>query len=212
MNEEPQTEPTAAEPLDPQPTDSEPTAPVPPARSGVFVPRWFLLTVSGLLVLGLGFASGYAVGTDSDHDDRRGEHSFDLRGLRPFLGGNGSPFAPAPRDGNRGGSGGNGSGPRTAPTAGVFLGVEVQDSTEPPGAKLVRVVPSSPAARAGLRMGDVVTTLDSTSVKDAAQLTKEVRGHRPGDRVSVTFVRNGSSKTVSVRLVARPSAPETSQQ
>ncbi len=207
MNEDPRTEPTDAEP-----TDAEPTAPVPPTRSGVFVPRWFLVAISGLLVLGLGFAAGYAVGADSDHDDRRGERSFDLRGLRPFLGGNGSPFAPTPRDGNQGGSGDHGSGPRTTPTATVFLGVEVQDSTEPTGAKLVRVVSSSPAAQAGLRAGDVVTMLDSTPVKDAAQLTKEVRGHRAGDKVSVTYIRNSSSKTVGIRLTTRPSIPETSQQ
>lgn len=207
MNEEPRTEPIGGEPFDP-----EPTAPIPPTRSGVFVPRWLLLAISGLLVLGLGFAAGYAVGTDSDRDDRHGEHSLDLRDLRPFLGGNGSPFAPTPRDGNRGGRGDNGSGPRATPTARVFFGVEVQNSTEPTGAKLVRVVPSSPAAQAGLRAGDVVTTLDSTPVKDAAQLTAAVRGHRAGDRVSVTYIRNGSSTTVSVRLATRPSAPETSQQ
>lgn len=198
-----------------EPPASSATAPIPsspPARSGVFVPKWLLLAVGGVLLLGLGFAAGHAVGSDSDHAERRGEFSFNLRGRPPFPGDNRSPLAPTPRDGNGNRNGNNGSGPRPAPSATVYLGVAVRDSSDPAGAELARVVPASPAADAGLRAGDVVTALDSTSIKSAAQLTRSVRGRSAGDQVSVTYTRDGSSNTVKVRLATRPQLPRLPQQ
>ena len=187
MSEEPVTEPI----------EPEPTPPSPPARSGVFVPKWLLLTVGGLVLLAFGFAAGNAVGSDSDHAERRGEFSFDFRGHPPIPRGNDSPLAPTPRDGN-----GN-RGPRTTPNAPVYLGVAVRDSSAPAGAELARVVASSPAARAGLRAGDVITAMDSKPIKTAAQLTTRVRSHGAGDKVSVTYTRDGASRTVGVRLATR---------
>lgn len=203
MSEEP-----ISEPVEPASTAPEPGAntPTPPARSGVFVPKWMLLTIGGLLLLGLGFAAGREVGSDRDHGERRGAFSFNVDGRRPF-GGNNSPVAPTPRNGNRR----NGDGSGATPSVTVYLGVAVQDSSNPAGANLARVAASSPAADAGLQAGDVVTALDSTAITSAAQLTASVRSHHAGDQVSVTYTRGGSSNTVKVRLATRPEIPQPPQ-
>ena len=203
MSEEP-----ISEPVEPESTPPEPgvNAPTPPARSGVFVPKWLLFTIGGLLLLGLGFAAGHWVGSDSDHGERRAGFSFNMNGRRPF-GGNNSPGAPTPRNGNRRNGGGSGVTPRVT----VYLGVAVQDSSNPAGAALARVATSSPAADAGLQAGDVVTALDSTAITSAAQLTASVRSHHAGDEVSVTYTRGGASTTVKVRLATRPTVPQPPQ-
>ena len=144
MSEEPLSEPVepaTGPPPSEQPVDGA-NAPAPKARSGVFVPKWMLLAVGGLLLLGVGFVAGHEVGSDSDHGERHGGFSFNLDGRRPF-GGNNSPVAPMPRNGNRR----NGGGQNAAPSSTGYLGVEVQDSSNPAGADLVRVVASSPMTR-----------------------------------------------------------------
>jgi putative serine protease PepD len=81
----------------------------------------------------------------------------------------------------------------------ALLGVQVQD--EPSGgALLVTVTKNGPADKAGLRSGDVVTQVDSSSVADATSLTAVIRSHQPSDRVTVHYKRAGTQHTVSVAL------------
>ena len=208
MSEEALPEPVepASGPPPSEPPQPGPNAPARPARSGVFVPKWMLFTIGGVLLMGLGFAAGLAVGSDRDHRERRDAFSSNVDGRRPFAGNN-SPFAPTPRNGNRR----NGSGSGVTPSATVYLGVAVQDSSNPAGADLARVAASSPAADAGLQAGDVVTALDSTAITSAAQLTAGVRSHHAGDEVGLTYTRGGSSTTVKVRLATRPTVPQPPQ-
>ena len=76
----------------------------------------------------------------------------------------------------------------------------MQDSTDPRGAELVRVVASSPAADAGLKTGDVITAVDGKDVTGAASLTTQIRAHSSGDDVQITYHRGDASDTVKVTL------------
>ena len=65
----------------------------------------------------------------------------------------------------------------------------------------------SPAAKAGLAKGDVVTAVDGHSVADAAVLDRRRRRTRArGDHVTLSYTRNGSAHTLSVTLGTRPSS------
>ena len=87
----------------------------------------------------------------------------------------------------------------------AYLGVQVEDSLSPPGAKLAQVISGAPAAKAGLRAGDVVTKLDSTTITGQSSLSAVIDGKRPGDKLSITYLRGGASTTIVVTLVSRPS-------
>ena len=63
----------------------------------------------------------------------------------------------------------------------------------------------TPAAKAGLRKGDVIVSLGGTKVSSADELRSAISARKPGDRVSVTYTRNGTRHTVSVTLASRPS-------
>lgn len=65
---------------------------------------------------------------------------------------------------------------------------------------------ASPAAKAGLKSGDVITGIEGKAVGSAADLTSMVADFAPGTSINVAYIRDGASKTTSVTLIERPSA------
>ena len=92
------------------------------------------------------------------------------------------------------------------------LGVSVQSLDQaladsfgldrPRGALIGAVTPKMPAARAGLRAGDVITELDGQPVEDSAALSRTIAEKAPGRDVRVGFIRNGKHRTLEVALGA----------
>jgi putative serine protease PepD len=68
------------------------------------------------------------------------------------------------------------------------------------GAKVARVDAGTAAAKAGLKVGDVVTSIGGQRVQDSDSLVALVRMYRPGQAVTLTVTRAGSSHTVSLTL------------
>ena len=86
-----------------------------------------------------------------------------------------------------------------------YLGVAMGDATGgQDGAVVQEVTPNSPAARAGLQAGDVVVSIDGKAVQDRSELVAAIRGHKPGDKVSLVVVRGGNETTITATLTQRP--------
>jgi putative serine protease PepD len=85
----------------------------------------------------------------------------------------------------------------------AYLGVEIADA-DTGGALVGGVESNSPADDAGLRQGDVITKVDDTDITNSASLTASIRSHEPGDRVTITYTRNGDEHTADVRLATLP--------
>jgi len=85
----------------------------------------------------------------------------------------------------------------------AYLGVSL-DSTAA-SARVAEVRPGTPAAKANLRTGDVVTAVDGTTVNSAEALTRAIDAHKPGETVTVKIRRNGKDITAQVTLASRPS-------
>ncbi|HEY3069947.1 MAG TPA: trypsin-like peptidase domain-containing protein [Gaiellaceae bacterium] len=86
----------------------------------------------------------------------------------------------------------------------AYLGVGVYDQTGV--VRVTQVRTGTPASLAGLRVGDVITAVDGTKVTSAGALTSAIGSKKPGDTVSITYTRGGSSHTVSVKLTTRPNS------
>ncbi len=56
------------------------------------------------------------------------------------------------------------------------------------------------AKEAGLQKGDVITKLDGQKISGTSELTAIIAGHKPGDKVGVTYLREGKEKTTNVTL------------
>jgi serine protease Do len=70
------------------------------------------------------------------------------------------------------------------------------------GAVITQVEPDAPGAKAGLKVGDVVTQLDGRPVSDAGQLQMEIGLMKPGTKVELSLVRDGKQMNVPVTLEA----------
>jgi putative serine protease PepD len=95
------------------------------------------------------------------------------------------------------------------------------------GALVQSVAPGSPAAKAGLRVGDITATLDGEAIQLGGDIITAVEGHeirsnddltaavagrKQGDKVSLTVVRGGKEKTIQVTLSDRPASADAPAQ
>ncbi|MDP3071729.1 MAG: Do family serine endopeptidase [Opitutaceae bacterium] len=74
------------------------------------------------------------------------------------------------------------------------------------GALLSEVTEDSPADKAGLKPGDVITKVNATEIRDPRHLTLTVSKHAPGTEVTIEYLREGKTKTASVTLARRDDA------
>lgn len=68
------------------------------------------------------------------------------------------------------------------------------------GAQVSSVTKGSAAEKAGLKKDDIITKIDNVAIKDDGDVTRAIRAHKPGDKVAVTFLRDGKEQTVNAEL------------
>jgi putative serine protease PepD len=85
----------------------------------------------------------------------------------------------------------------------AYLGVRI--GTVQKGVQVIEVSADTPAGKAGLQVGDVITRIDGNKVTSSSELSQAIDAKRPGTKISVTYLRNGSTHTASVTLGVRPS-------
>jgi serine protease Do len=94
--------------------------------------------------------------------------------------------------------------PKTLNTASGFLGVGLEEGEG--GARVKNVFPSSPAAKAGIKVGDIVTQVNKKKVVDAESLINAVGRHKPGAEITLKIRRGKEKLEVKAKLVVRPLA------
>ncbi|WP_435839630.1 trypsin-like peptidase domain-containing protein [Streptomyces caniferus] len=62
------------------------------------------------------------------------------------------------------------------------------------------VAPDGPAAKAGIKAGDVITKVDGAPVHSGEELIVKIRSHRPGDTLALTLLRGGKDRSVRLSL------------
>lgn len=86
-----------------------------------------------------------------------------------------------------------------------YMGVQLEHRTDGgSGALVADVVAGSAAAKAGIKVGDVVVAVDGESITGQAALVATIRDLAPGDNATVSLVRDGNSVDVNVVLGERP--------
>jgi putative serine protease PepD len=76
----------------------------------------------------------------------------------------------------------------------------VNTGAQTEGAEVVGVPAGTPAAAAGLKTGDVVTSVDGKQITDGISLIVAIRSHQPGETVTLDVQRKGEGKSVKVTL------------
>lgn len=80
----------------------------------------------------------------------------------------------------------------------AMLGVVTE--SEDGGLKITDITEGSGADKAGLKEDDIITKVDDKKVDDPDDLTKLIRGHKPGDKVNITFLRDNKEQKVTAEL------------
>ncbi len=92
---------------------------------------------------------------------------------------------------------------RTGRVTHPAIGVEaatVSGSERREGARISAVAPGSSAERAGLQSGDVIVEVEGAEVTSVDELILAIRDHEVGERVDITYLRDGSRRTTSATL------------
>jgi putative serine protease PepD len=93
----------------------------------------------------------------------------------------------------------------------AIIGVQLDSRYQGSGAEVGSpsggspVTAGGPAARAGLKGGDVIVAVNGEKVTNADELIVAIRRHVPGQRISLTYIRDGQSRTVSLVLGSQKS-------
>jgi serine protease Do len=96
----------------------------------------------------------------------------------------------------------------------AWLGVEMQALTpdlaksmgvsSSEGSLVTKVVASSPAEKAGIKQGDIITAVDGEPMSDSGNLQKKISNSKVGSQVTLTVMRDGSAREIKVTLEKLP--------
>jgi len=103
-----------------------------------------------------------------------------------------------------------------------WIGVQIQPVTpdiadsmglkKAAGALVSEPQPNSPAAKAGIESGDVITAVDGNAVRDARELARRIGQMAPSTTVKLTLIHQGQEKTVALTLGTLPSEKQALNQ
>ena len=93
-----------------------------------------------------------------------------------------------------------------------LMGVQITDITSDikqklhlttmQGVLITNVIDNSAAAKAGLRAGDVIISINNRTTNGTAELQEVIGQHNPGDTIEVQYIRNGETRQTSLQLQA----------
>ncbi|MGO9700259.1 MAG: Do family serine endopeptidase [Xanthobacteraceae bacterium] len=103
-----------------------------------------------------------------------------------------------------------------------WIGVQIQPVTsdladslglkKAAGALVSEPQPNSPAAKAGIESGDVITAVDGKSIADARELARKIGTMAPGTSVKLDLIRQGQEKSVNLTLGTLPNEHQAANQ
>jgi membrane-associated protease RseP (regulator of RpoE activity) len=101
-----------------------------------------------------------------------------------------------------------------ADVKGGYLGVRVQNITRSlmkardlpndEGAMVNRVEDQSPADQAGIERGDIIVEVNRQTIKNSQDLIETMQDIKPGSKINVTVLRDGTQKDLKVEVAKRP--------
>jgi len=82
----------------------------------------------------------------------------------------------------------------------AMLGVTTEKKNE--GVAIIEITKESAAEKAGLKKGDIITSIDGKKIEDPDDLSKAIRDHKPGDKVAVSFIRDKKEQKITAELTS----------
>jgi serine protease Do len=80
----------------------------------------------------------------------------------------------------------------------AMLGVVTDENDK--GAEINSITKESAAEKAGLKKGDIITSIGGKKVQDADDVSEAIRSHKPGDKVDINILRDGKEQKLNAEL------------
>jgi serine protease Do len=80
----------------------------------------------------------------------------------------------------------------------AMLGVVTEGDEK--GAEIQSITKESGAEKAGLKKGDIITWIGDKKIESTDDVTKAVRAHKPGDKIALTYLRDGKEQKATAEL------------
>jgi S1-C subfamily serine protease len=85
-----------------------------------------------------------------------------------------------------------------------YIGVQIKKGADGKTAIIQDVVADSPAAKAGLKVDDVIEKIDGKEFENLEAFVMKVRSFKPGDKIKLTIKRDGKEKEIEVTAGKAP--------
>lgn len=82
----------------------------------------------------------------------------------------------------------------------AMLGVTTEETDEKAGVKINDITKESAAEKIGLKEGDIITKIGDKKIESPDGLSKAIREHKPGDKVTITYLRDKKEQTATAEL------------
>lgn len=82
----------------------------------------------------------------------------------------------------------------------AMLGVTTEETDEKTGVKINDITKESAAEKIGLKEGDIITKIGDKKIENPDGLSKAIREHKPGDKVTITYLRDKKEQTATAEL------------
>jgi S1-C subfamily serine protease len=93
------------------------------------------------------------------------------------------------------------------PTTGPYAGINGEEAEG--GIRLTTIADNSPAAKAGLKSGDIVTSAEGKELDKYEELVELIRAHKPGDKLDLKIKSGEASRDVALTLADRSQVATT---
>lgn len=80
----------------------------------------------------------------------------------------------------------------------AMLGVVTDDNER--GAEIESITKESAAEKTGLKKGDIITMIEGRKIENPNDITEVIRMHKPGDKISITYLRDGKEQKTTAEL------------
>jgi serine protease DegS len=85
-----------------------------------------------------------------------------------------------------------------------YIGVQVRAPEEGKGVVITGLISDAPADKAGIKVDDVIAEVDGKPVTELKGFVDTVRGHKPGDTITLKVLRNGKGMDIKVKVGKPP--------
>jgi len=80
------------------------------------------------------------------------------------------------------------------------LGIEIQDTEDSKGVKVIEVEDETPAQKAGIQENDIITNINGKPVNSVDEIKAALKELKEGDLIKASIIRSGKTQTLEIKI------------